>query len=404
MTRKSTDANPNADLNPRVILYTGKGGVGKTSVAAATALRSARLGHRTIVMSTDSAHSLGDSLDTPVGGDVVQITDNLWAQELDVFKEIDRHWGTLEEYIRVVMAWRGIDEVLAEEMAVLPGMEELAGLIHLINYYESRDYDAVIVDCAPTGETLRLLSFPDVMRWWLHRIFPIQRTAARIARPVLTRVTDLPFPEDDVFVALKDLFQRLDTMRSILTDANISSIRLVLNAEKMVVKEAQRTFTYLNLYGYPSDLVVCNRLIPDDVTDAYFSSWKESQERYYSLVEEGFAPLPILKAPLMDQEVVGLKMLDRFGAALYGDDDPTLVRFRGQTQEVRQENGDYILTVLLPFTSKREVALSQIGDELVMRVGNHKRNVILPRALVGLQTESAKLDGDRLMIRFVRPD
>ncbi|HUS82230.1 MAG TPA: TRC40/GET3/ArsA family transport-energizing ATPase [Dehalococcoidia bacterium] len=388
----------------RVILYTGKGGVGKTSVSAATALRAARLGYRTLVMSTDSAHSLGDSFDLPVGSEVVQITDNLWAQELDVFKEIDRHWGTLEDYIKIVMAWRGIDEVLAEEMAVLPGMEELAGLVHLINYYEGQEYDTIVVDCAPTGETLRLLSFPDVMRWWLHRIFPIQRTAARIARPVLTRVTDLPFPEDDVFEALKDLFERLDKMRAILTDADVSSVRLVLNAEKMVVKEAQRTFTYLNLYGYPTDLVVCNRLIPDDVTDAYFSSWKESQERYLSLVEEGFSPLPILTAPLMDQEVVGLEMLERFGNALYDNDDPTLVHFRGQTQEMRQEDGDYLLTLLLPFTGKEEVALSQVGDELLVRVGNHRRNVILPRALVGLQTQSAKLEGDRLTIRFVRPD
>jgi arsenite-transporting ATPase len=376
----------------------------KTSVSAATALRAARLGYRTLVMSTDSAHSLGDSFDLPVGGEVVPIADNLWAQELDVFKEIDRHWGTLEEYIKIVMAWRGVDDVLAEEMAVLPGMEELAGLVHLINYYEGHEYDAIIVDCAPTGETLRLLSFPDVMRWWLHRIFPIQRTAARIARPVLTRVTDLPFPEDDVFEALKDLFERLDKMRAILTDADLSSVRLVVNAEKMVIKEAQRTFTYLNLYGYPSDLVVCNRLIPDDVTDAYFSAWKESQERHFSLVEEGFAPLPILTAPLMDQEVVGLEMLERFGAALYGDDDPTLVHFRGQTQEMREDDGDYLLTVLLPFTSKEEVSLSQLGDELLVHVGNHRRNVVLPRALVGLRSQSAKLEGDRLTIRFVRPD
>ncbi len=390
--------------NVRIILYTGKGGVGKTSVSAATALRAAQLGYRTLVMSTDSAHSLGDSFDVTVGGEIVPIVENLWAQELDVFKEIDAHWGTLENYIKIVMAWRGIDEVLAEEMAVLPGMEELAGLVHLINYYEAGQYDVIIVDCAPTGETLRLLSFPDVMRWWLHRIFPIQRTAARIARPVLTRVTDLPFPEDDVFEALKDLFERLDTMRDLLTDADISSIRLVMNAEKMVIKEAQRTFTYLNLYGYPSDLVVCNRLIPSNVTDAYFSAWKESQERHFALVEEGFSPLPILTAPLMDQEVVGLEMLERFGNAIYADEDPTLVRFRGQTQNIEQLDGDYLLTLLLPFTSKEDVALSQIGDELIVRVGNQRRNVILPRALVGMQTQSAKLEGEKLTIRFSRPE
>ena len=317
----------------RIILYTGKGGVGKTSVAAATALRSARLGHRTLVMSTDSAHSLGDSFDMPVGGDIdADHRQPLGAGAGRLQGDRPATGARWRSTSSIVMAWRGIDEVLAEEMAVLPGMEELAGLVHLIKYYEDSEFDAIIVDCAPTGETLRLLSFPDVMRWWLHRIFPIQRTAARIARPVLTRVTDLPFPDDDVFEALKDLFERLDKMRDILTDPDVSSIRLVLNAEKMVIKEAQRTFTYLNLYGYPSDLVVCNRLIPQDVTDAYFTSWKESQERYFALVEEGFSPLPILTAPLMDQEVVGLEMLDRFAAALYGEDDPTLIRFRGQTQ------------------------------------------------------------------------
>jgi arsenite-transporting ATPase len=387
----------------RIILYTGKGGVGKTSVAAATALRAAQLGHQTLVMSTDSAHSLGDSFDVPVGSAIVSIADKLQAQELDVFQEIGTHWGTLEDYIKIVMAWRGIDEVLAEEMAVLPGMEELAGLVHLITYYEQGEYDVVVVDCAPTGETLRLLSFPDVMRWWLHRIFPIQRTAARIARPVLTRMTDLPFPEDDVFEAIKDLLEKLDRMRGILTDAETCSVRLVLNPEKMVIKEAQRTFTYLNLYGYASDLVVCNRLIPEDVTDQYFDSWKESQGRYYSMVEEGFSPLPILTAPLMPQEVVGLEMLERLGKALYGDEDPTRVYFHGQAQGIHPEDGAYVLTLMLPFASKEEISLSQVGDELIVHVGSQKRNLILPRVLVGLKSESAKLDGDRLTIRFVRP-
>jgi len=388
----------------RIILYTGKGGVGKTSVAAATALRAARLGYKTLAMSTDAAHSLGDSFDRPLGGEIVPIVDNLWGQEIDVFRETETHWGTLENYIKILMAWRGIDEVLAEEMAILPGMEELAGLVHLINYHQQAEYDVIVVDCAPTGETLRLLSFPDVTRWWLHRIFPIQRTAARIARPVLKRVTDLPFPEDEVFEALKDLFEKLDRMREILTDAATCSVRLVLNPEKMVIKESQRTFTYLNLYGYATDLVICNRLIPQDVTDAYFSNWKDSQERYYALVEEAFSPLPILKAPLMEQEVVGMAMLERFADALYGDSDPTRVYFEGQRQDIRQEDGDYVLTLMLPFSRKEDIQLSQVGDELIVHVGNQKRNLILPRALAGLASEGAKLEGDRLTIRFVRPE
>lgn len=388
----------------RIILYTGKGGVGKTSVAAATALRAARLGYKTLAMSTDTAHSLGDSFDRPLGGEIVPIVDNLWGQEIDVFRETEAHWGTLENYIKILMAWRGIDEVLAEEMAILPGMEELAGLVHLISYHQQAEYDVIVVDCAPTGETLRLLSFPDVTRWWLHRIFPIQRTAARIARPVLKRVTDLPFPEDEVFEALKDLFEKLDRMREILTDAATCSVRLVLNPEKMVIKESQRTFTYLNLYGYATDLVICNRLIPQDVTDAYFSNWKDSQERYYALVEEAFSPLPILKAPLMEQEVVGTVMLERFADALYGDSDPTRVYFEGQRQDIRQEDGDYVLTLMLPFSKKEDIQLSQVGDELIVHVGNQKRNLILPRALAGLASEGAKLEGDRLTIRFVRPE
>jgi arsenite-transporting ATPase len=388
----------------RIILYTGKGGVGKTSIAAATALRAARLGYKTLAMSTDAAHSLGDSFDRPLGGEIVPIVDNLWGQEIDIFRETETHWGTLENYIKILMAWRGIDEVLAEEMAILPGMEELAGLVHLINYHQQAEYDVIVVDCAPTGETLRLLSFPDVTRWWLHRIFPIQRTAARIARPVLKRVTDLPFPEDEVFEALKDLFEKLDRMREILTDAATCSVRLVLNPEKMVIKESQRTFTYLNLYGYATDLVICNRLIPQDVTDAYFSNWKDSQERYYALVEEAFSPLPILKAPLMEQEVVGMAMLERFADALYGDSDPTRVYFEGQRQDIRQEDGDYVLTLMLPFSRKEDIQLSQVGDELIVHVGNQKRNLILPRALAGLASEGAKLEGDRLTIRFVRPE
>jgi arsenite-transporting ATPase len=388
----------------RIILYTGKGGVGKTTVAATTALSAARRGHRTLVMSTDSAHSLGDSFDMSLGGEPVAVTDDLWGQELDVFRQIDVHWGTLQEWLKVLMAWRGIEDLVAEEMAVLPGMEELAGLLHLVNYFDSGEFDVIIVDCAPTGETLRLLSFPEIMRWWMHRVFPLERVAARVARPVIGRFTDLPLPSDEVFSAVKDLFLKLDRMREILTDGQTSSVRLVMNPEKMVIKEAQRTFTYLNLYGYSTDLVVCNRVIPDSVSDGYFEYWKESQERYYTQIEEGFSPLPILRAPLMEQEVVGLEMLERFGRALYDDSDPTEVMYEGQAHEISREDGRYTLTVNLPFTIKKDVSLSQVGDELLIQVGKYKRNLILPRALLGLDSEGARLDGDKLIIRFAQPE
>lgn len=388
----------------RIILYTGKGGVGKTSVAAATALRAASLGRRTLVMSTDAAHSLGDSFDMPLGGEPLPIVQNLWGQELDVFREIDRHWGTLQDWLKVLMAWRGLDEVVAEEMAVLPGMEELAGLLHLVNHHKQGDYEVIIVDCAPTGETLRLLSFPDVARWWMHRIFPIERVAARIARPVLRRVTDLPLPDDEVFDAVKELFAKLEEMRNILTDPTTSSVRLVLNPEKMVIKETQRTFTYLNLYGYATDLVVCNRVIPGSVSDSYFQAWKATQRRHYQEVEEAFAPLPILRAPLMEQEVVGLTMLERLGEALYGAQDPTAVLYQGQIHDIRQEDGQYVLTLAVPFVTREEISLSQVGDELVVQVGAFKRNIILPRAMAGMESQGARLEAERLSIRFARPE
>lgn len=384
----------------RIILYTGKGGAGKTSVAAATALRSARLGHRTLVMSTDAAHSLADCLDLPLGAEPTPITEDLWGQELDIYRTIDAHWRIIQEWMEVVMAWRGIDEVLAEEMAVLPGMDELASLLYLSNYFKTEEYDVIIVDCAPTGETLRLLSFPDVLRWWLHRIFPIQRATARIVRPVVRRITDLPMPSDDVFAAVKELLAGLGDMRDILTNADISSVRLVVNPERMVIREAQRTYTYLNLYGYATDAVICNRLLPENLTDSYFEAWKETQDRYYAMVEEGFSPLPILKGPLMEQEVVGLEMMERFARALYGRSDPTRILYKGHARQIRQEDGVYLLTLDLPFASKEQISLSQVGDELIVQVGPYRRNLILPRALVGLESERAKLEGNTLTIRF----
>lgn len=388
----------------RIILYTGKGGVGKTTASAATALRAARLGYRTLVMSTDPAHSLGDAFDLPLSGEPRLLETNLWAQELDVTREVNRHWGTLQEWLRVLMAWRGVDDLLAEEMATLPGMEEVAGLLYLLTYYETGAYDVIVVDTAPTGETVRLLSLPDVMRWWLRHIFPLQRVAARVTRPVLRTVTDLPLPDDAVFAAVKELLTRLERTREVLADPSVATVRLVLNPEKMVVKEAQRAYTYLSLYGYPCDLIVCNRLLPSAVRGAYFETWQRSQDAYMALVGEAFAPMPILRAPLLEREVVGAAMLERFGDALFGDLDPVDVLYRGYVQEVTERDGVFELALLLPFASKEEVRLQQVGDELVVQVGSQKRNVVLPRLLTGAKSVGARLEGQRLVISFQRPE
>jgi arsenite-transporting ATPase len=382
-------------------LYTGKGGVGKTSVSAATAMRLARQGYRTVVLSTDAAHSLGDSLDTPLGPEPREIMPNLWAHEVEVLHEMDEHWTTLQTYMNTLLSSQGLDSVVAEEMTVLPGAEELAGLVRIVNHYDSGKFDVVVVDCAPTGETLRLLSFPDAARWWLQKIFPIQRKMARLLRPVGRMVMpDVPMPQDNIFDAVERLLTQIDRIHALLADPEMTSVRIVLNPEKMVVKEAQRVFTYLNLFGYATDMVVCNRVLPAAVHDAYFAGWKQSQERYHRLVVEGFSPLPVLDVPLFDQEVVGFEMLERMAEAIYGERDPNAVFFTGKTEEIEPQGDGYLLRLPMPFAEKGAVEMTQVGDELIVQVGSYKRNMILPRALATMRAAGAKLDGGELRVTF----
>jgi len=384
----------------RVILYMGKGGVGKTSIATATALRSAQLGYRTVILSTDSAHSLSDSFNLTLGGELRPIMPNLWGQEPEISQALDTRWGTIERWMSALLAWRGMAEIVADDMAVLPGMEELANLLYIVDYYRSEEYDVIIVDCAPTGETLRLLAFPEVLHWWMTRMFPIGRKAARLVQPVVSKLTHIPMPDDKVFASIEHLFSELDLIRVALTNQDVTSMRLVVNPEKMVIKEAQRTFTYLNLYGYSTDLIICNRLIPDEVKDRYFSFWKKSQSQYYKAIEEGFAPLPISGAPLLKREVVGIPMLEVMADALYGEDDPTKFFFRGQVQNFQKEDKHYTLTLTLPFIEKGDISLTRSGDELVVQVGNFKRNITLPHALAGLAATEAKFEEGKLKIQF----
>jgi len=378
----------------------GKGGVGKTSVAAATALRSARLSYRTIILSTDSAHSLSDSFDLALGNELRPIMPNLWGQEPEVSQTLETRWGTIQRWFSALLAWRGMDEITADEMAILPGMEELANLLYIVDYYGSGEYDVIIVDCAPTGETLRFLAFPEVLHWWMERMFPIGRKAASLVHPLVSRLTNIPMPDDEVFASIEDLYSELDQIRALLTNQDVASVRLVVNPEKMVIKEAQRTFTYLNLYGYFTDLIICNRLIPDKVTDQYFSFWKKSQGQYYRVIEEGFAPLPIYSVPLLEREVVGIPTLEIMADALYGKDDPTKFFFRGQVQNFQKEDKHYTLTLTLPFIEKEDISLVRSGNELVVQVGNFKRNIILPHALAGLAATGARFEGSKLRIQF----
>ncbi len=384
----------------RIILYTGKGGVGKTSVAAATAVRCAELGYRTIILSTDAAHSLADSFDIAIGKEPIELAPKLWGQEIDVLYQMDKYWGTVQAYFRSILQWRGVDELIADEVSVLPGMEELASLLQIVYLAESKKYDVIIVDCAPTGETLKLLSLPEVARWYLTHIFPAERMAMRLASPFMRNFTDIPMPDDQVFETIKELIQQLDRMHKLLSDTKTSSVRIVLNPEKMVIRESQRTFTYINLYGFACDLIVSNRVLSDSVTDIYFAALKEAQARYGQLITESFTPVPIFQVPFLDQEVVGLAMLQRVATILYGAQDPSRVFYEGQPQEIVKNGAGYLLKMNLPFASKEDVHLTRAGDELAISVGNFRRNTILPRALAALTVQKAKMEEGKLVVSF----
>jgi arsenite-transporting ATPase len=383
----------------RIIVYTGKGGVGKTSVAAATALLAAERGYRTVILSTDAAHSLADSFDRPIGPEPTALGPNLWGQEPDLLHNIERYWGTIQRYVASLLTWRGLDEVRAEEMSVLPGMDELASLLLIADHDDRGTYDVIVVDAAPTGETLRLLSLPEAGRWWLERIYPIQRRLVQLGGPLLGRLTGMPMPEASVFRAGEELFERLEHTHELLSDPERTSVRVVLNLEKMVIKEAQRSFMYFHLYGYPTDLVVVNRVLPADA-GPYFGAWREAQARYRPLVDESFAPVPIRSAPFFAQEVLGDEMLRRLGGAIFSTDDPTDIFFRGRPYSVRRADGGWVLELELPFASREEVHLARVGDELVVRVGSWRRNLILPRALDDTRSAGASFHDHTLSISF----
>jgi arsenite-transporting ATPase len=388
----------------RIILYTGKGGVGKTTVSAATALMAAERGHRTLVISTDPAHSLADAFDRPLGSEPTPITDHLWGQEINVLEEIRTHWGEVKDYLTVLFATRGVEEVIAEEMAVFPGLEELCSLLQIRLRGEEGRFDCLIVDCAPTGETMRLLSFPDVARWYMEKLFPWERRIVTAMGPIVQPFVPVPLPKDNVYAAIEVLFTRIDGMKEVLCDPKRSSVRLVLNPEKMVIKEAQRALTYLNLYGYVTDAVVCNRVFPRQLEHGYFAEWSHIQGRYREMIQRGFSPIPIWEIPLFDREVVGLAMLERMGRSLFADNDPLNVWMSGPVQTVRKKGGSYYLRLRLPFLQKEELSLLKRGDELVVSIGNFRRDLVLPRALADLTVKRARLEEGYLVVRFGRDE
>ncbi len=387
-------------MTARIVLYSGKGGVGKTSLSAATAIRAAKLGHRTLVVSTDSAHSLADALDRKVGAEPTRILEGLDAVEIDVNQELAAHWGTIHEYLTRFMTFRGIDETVAEEIAILPGMEELFSLVRVTAWAESRNWDFVVIDCAPTGDTVRMLAVPEVLGFYFSRILPLQRTVVRTVRPVAQRMTDMPIPTDDVFGAVKRVYDQMEGMGPLLQDPKRSSIRIVLNPERMVINESQRLYTYLSLFGFTVDAVIANRVLPEEARSAYFDRWFDIQAGHLATARADFDPLPFFEAPLFDREMVGTEMLDEFGRRVFGKSDPSAVLHRDKPVEVKKEGRAYALYLKLPFAEKDRIQVFARGDELVVQVDNQRRTIVLPRTLAGRAVESAGFSEQRLRVAF----
>ena len=384
----------------RIVLVTGKGGVGKTTVAAATAVRAAELGYRSLVTSTDPAHSLADAFQVKLGDEPTVVTDRLAAQQIDSQARLEESWGDVRDHLTEVFDWSGLKGIEAEELTVFPGMDEIFSLASVRDHATSDEYDLIVVDCAPTAETLRLLSLPEVLSWYMEKIFPIGRRVASFVRPVLNKVTSMPVADDKVFAAVASFYERLDGIRDILADSEVTSARLVMNPERMVISEARRTYTYLGLFGYAVDTAVVNRVLPDTVTDPYFKRWHEIQEGHLESVREGFADVDVRELRLFDEEMVGLDRLRLVGEELYGDRDPTEHFSQGRPFRVEDEGDNVVLALSVPFAEKGEVDVLRHGDELFITVGPYRRSFVLPDSLKRREVRRAQLVDAELRVTF----
>jgi arsenite-transporting ATPase len=387
----------------RIILYLGKGGVGKTTIAAATAVRSAALGKRTLVVSTDLAHSLADCFTTPLASEPAELAPNLWAQEVNVLDEMRHSWGKLQAKMSDLLRQRGISDVMAEELALVPGMDEIVSLLNIYRNARDGNFEAVIIDAAPTGETVRLLSMPDTFQWYAGRIggLNLKSSTLNLARPFIKAF----IPSGEVLDAVQQLSDRVKTLRDVLSDPSISSYRPVVNPERMVIKEALRAETYLALFGYPIDAVICNRVLPPgDYQDVFMQDMYRSQEKLRKQIHATFAPLPIWEVPYHSREILGVEKLSELAQEIFGDRDPTQVFYRGPVQEVTREGDMYVLRLPLPHVEMDKVVMTKKGDEMIVEIGNFKRDITLPAVLASQEAVRARFINKALEIHFAAPD
>ncbi len=382
----------------RILLFTGKGGVGKTTLSAATAAYLSELGKKVLVVSVDPAHSLSDVLEEEIGPEPKKVSPNLFAQEIDVYFSVEKFWGKLQEYLKSLLRWQGIDNIMADELAILPGMEEVCAFLWINKHYEDKLYDVIIVDSAPTGETLRFLSLPDAASWWITKILPLQRKLMRFIRPAAKMVTDMPLPEEETYDALEDLFRQVYNLYHLLQNQEISSVRLVTNPEKMVLRETEKAYTYLHLFGFNVDAIFLNR-VPSEESPLY-----SYQKPYVERILKAFEPTPVFLIPQVKGEILGIERLKEFGRAIYGDQDPSSVFFKDKPFEIEEKDGKCYLRLYLKDIPEEMPDIVRKDDDLIIKIRNFKKHFFLPRSLLNKEIEGAKIKGQTLEIIFSSPN
>ena len=394
----------------RIIFFAGKGGVGKTSMAAATGIKTSRMGYNTVIMSLDIAHSLSDIFDLAKDlldqnkGKPIRIKNKLWIQELDINKEIEENWGDIHKYISLLLNTTGLDEVLAEEISILPGMEEVSLLLYINRYIEENRFDVIILDCAPTGESLRFISIPTSLEWYIKKIFRIEKTIAKYVGPITQRIYNVPMPDQSYFDAVESLFKRLKGVDQVLVDPKVTSVRLVTNPEKIVLKETQRAFMYFCLYQMSTDAIIMNRIIPEDIKDSYFKDWRKSQSKYIEKAKEYFSPIPIFMVNLFRGEILGYEYLKELSDQMYNGENPLKYFYQGKPYSIIKEKGQYQIQIKLPFIAKDDIEINKVSDELILRLGGFRKNILLPRQVAASKSVKARYEGENLFIYIKKGD
>lgn len=384
----------------RILLYTGKGGVGKTSIAAATACKIAESGKRVLIMSTDQAHSLGDSFDRKLGNEPLEITEHLYAMEIDAVAESEHAWGNIKDYMKKLLTSRSGESIEAEELLVFPGFEELFSLFEILEIYEAQNYDVLIVDCAPTGETISLLKFPEMFGDLLGKIMPMKRKALKVAGPLVEKTMKIPMPKDTLFDEVEILCRKIEQLQELMSDKDVLSLRIVTTPEKIVVKEAKRNFAYLHMYDYNVDAIIVNKVYPKSSLEGYFNQWIENQQNSLQDIRQSFFDIPVFEMEFLKHELRTVERLKVAADMVYRDTDPAAVLAVQSIFVLEKVQEKYCLKIALPFVDKQELELEQKGEELALTIKNERRNLILPPKLREYEVAGAKYEDNVLKIEF----